>query len=182
MTEAHLNFYRKSLIARGSIMSIAAIMERALDGFLSRYFSPKEQERQRELVEMLFSTQRINFRSKYRLFIEILQKKLGNKYEAEFPLLQSKFDTATKHRNIFAHECEIPSDIVMPDEYYNAYQITIVPLKDISKSKAYTQDEIDGIITEITDLSIWIGKASDIFFPDGQVTPEQSSGNPSTLF
>jgi len=164
MTPAHQHFYTKSLIARGSILSLAAIMERSLDGLLSRYFSVSDQQRQLELIELLFSTERINFRSKYKLLIDILRRKLGDKYNQEFPQLQNKFDDATRVRNIFAHECEIPSDIVMPDEFYNAYHIAIVSLKDISKSRGYTENEIDVFIEQFTELSGWLDKATNVLF------------------
>ena len=71
--DAFDRFQIRAAGARGGIISICAAMESIMDGILSKYFC-RDEEHQRELVELIFASERMNLRGKYHLLIELLRK------------------------------------------------------------------------------------------------------------
>jgi hypothetical protein len=171
MSEALERFLTRSAISRGQIISSASMLERLLDLSLSRYFS-KSDEGQREMLELIFCTERINFRSKYHLLLEVISRLCDKKkivFDDHFKGLQKKFDDVSSIRNKFAHEAELIGED-MDEKVLNAFSVILISLKDIKgKSTFYTQAQVEEELAKMSDLIEHMGKIHDWLVRDGQI-------------
>ena len=67
-----------------------------------------------------------------------------DEFAKKFYGLQKRFDDFAAIRNKFAHEPIIIP--VLEDEFYDKYAICLMTVKDVSKSKCYTENDIKEII------------------------------------
>src|SRR5687768_4112591 len=100
MGQSFTNYQVRSAHSRRMVISLCTLMERNLESIISKYFC-KDDSHQKELIELVFGTERINLKSKYHIVIDLLKKKFktSEDYKKEFEGLQTKFDEFARIRN-----------------------------------------------------------------------------------
>ena len=95
------DLHEKNLVLRGFILNSTVEIERKIDDFLAQYFC-ETQEKQNELKELLFFTEKINFDYKREMLSNILQSKYQD-FIAQNENFVRNLGEIAPHRNIFAH-------------------------------------------------------------------------------
>lgn len=152
-------FKIKSAIARGMVLEICTLYERNLEGVLSNYFC-RDENHQRELVELIFGTERLMLSSKQKILIELLKRKCShdnNEFQKRFKGLEKRLKNFADTRNVFAHDANlIPEEFKGSEAFFEKYSICLISIKDVEKSVYYTEEEIDSIIHEISELEQYL--------------------------
>lgn len=96
------NMINASIFLRGKVITNVSVLEFNMDTFLSYHFA-KSEKFARELIEILFSTNKITFDSKKALAFEVASEHYKSILSA-FPNYNRDMSEIAKKRNIFAHQ------------------------------------------------------------------------------
>jgi hypothetical protein len=95
------NIVSDAMSIRGFYITDTILIERVIDGYLAQYFC-KTQYRQKEILELILSTESMPFERKRQILKVILNKHHPN-IEKEYPNLFPYLVKIIEQRNIFAH-------------------------------------------------------------------------------
>jgi len=93
--------YHSANEARGEIVGVTIMVERAIDRYLSNYFCSTDQKRQ-EFKELMLFSERITLDAKKEIFIAIIKMRQPA-YLINNPDFLPLLTKTLPHRNIFAH-------------------------------------------------------------------------------
>jgi hypothetical protein len=148
------DYLNRSMKVRGVIIGHCCQLERKIDTILTKYFA-KDDTHQRQLMELLFCTEKLSLRSKIDLLAQVCQLKLPNKksFNVVFKGYFKKFSHFSSQRNLFAHDMDVLlTDKFIPTQDLTKYDIVLMPFKDGVDLKYYTTKDINDFVDFTEDL------------------------------
>jgi len=147
MTDVQI--HNLSVKYRGAILHIITGLEKGIDVYLSRYFTSTE-EKQDELMELVFGGLRITFENKRGILVYLSQKK-KIKIEDDYPNMLSDMQDIFSVRKVMAHYMVDVSEEAqhLPDGTLRFISLNNkLDFKDFSKEKI--RETIDQMLKMIT--------------------------------
>jgi tRNA G18 (ribose-2'-O)-methylase SpoU len=145
-SEDYQEYTKIAFLRRGSIINEAILLERQIDTYISKHFC-KDEEKQKELMELIICTDRITFSSKHQVLKVLLEK-----YNPEFLKVNENIlkdiTTIIEHRNIFAHYWLVTSDEMV--KWAAEGKTVFIRFKNTIDYIEYDKDKMAEIFNKIT--------------------------------
>jgi hypothetical protein len=164
-----------SEFCRGSIISELVYLERHVDEFLSRYFCGNNNDKRRDLFQLILATKRMTFNGKKEAIGYILKNNYKQFIE-EHPEFLDTFEKIIPERNRMAHYMLDTSHNCV--ENYNkdgVFKLVNFEVKGTNSKEEmlpYTDASIRSIMKIIIDQRILVAEITEKFFSHRQLACE----------
>ena len=123
---------------RGQVISRVSTVEMLMNIFLVRYFC-EQKDKERDLLETVFATNKITYDSKRDIICALLKKDRFSKF-AHKKQLNDDLQTIGEDRNVFAHYIINNTDDGLG--LFRKGLISFIKFKNYSQPKNYTEDDL----------------------------------------
>ena len=136
---------------RGKVISRFILLEDVINLFLTFQFSG---EKEGILLESLFTTNKITFDSKRKLFISIINKHHAgfaniNKGDKKSPGITTRLQLLSEERNVFAHN-SLDTGKESVRSFYDKKTLTFGKFLGDANPKIYTQKQVSDLLYRFT--------------------------------
>jgi hypothetical protein len=132
-----------AFLRRGLIINETIMLERLIDDFIIEHFC-KDQEKQKELRELIIATNRMIFENKIQVLKVLLERHHKYVLEANPKLTSEILEKIIPERNVFAHYWLVTSAEIV--EYLKEGKTVFVKFKNTTEHLQYDDDKVREIM------------------------------------